>query len=91
MSQTRAGCVDKNVKFNIRQERNGDTLETRYLRALYAWCTPRCMLIYVTVGRCALHARMGSKDFLSMLKNFLDSRRESVVCTVTVRYMRVPI
>ena len=35
--QTRAGRVDKNVKFNIRQEHVGDTLEARYV--VYAWCT----------------------------------------------------
>ena len=27
------GCVDNNVKFNIRQEHIGDTLETRYMHA----------------------------------------------------------
>ena len=31
--------VDKTVKFNIRQEHVGDTLEARYTRILYAWRT----------------------------------------------------
>ena len=34
-----AGLVDKNVKFNIRQEHVGDTLEARFVRLVYAWCT----------------------------------------------------
>ena len=57
ISQTRAGRVDKNVKFNIRQKHVGDTLETRYMRVLYAWCT----LIYVDKSRCALQARLDPK------------------------------
>ena len=37
----RAGRVDKNVKFNIRQEHVGDTLETSNVCVGYAWCTSR--------------------------------------------------
>ena len=59
ISQTYAGRVDKNVKFNICQEHVGDTLEACYTHVLYAWCT----LIYTAVSRCALQAHLGSKIF----------------------------
>ena len=59
ISQMSAGRVDKNVKFNIRQEHVGDTLGACSTRVLYAWCT----LTYVAVSCCALQARLGSKIF----------------------------
>ena len=58
ISQTHTGRVVKIVKSSVRQEHVRDTLEMRYIRVLYAWCT----LIYVAVGRCVFHACLGSKD-----------------------------
>ena len=55
ISQTLASHVNKNVKFNIRQEHGGDMLEACYMRVLYAWCT----LIYVAIGQCTLHMHLG--------------------------------
>ena len=39
ISETRAGRVEKNTNFHIRQTHVGDTSKARLARAGYAWCT----------------------------------------------------
>ena len=71
--------VDKNVKFNLRQEHVGDTLEARYTLG-----ARRCKSLRAP-GAFGLNF-----IFLNMLKNFLEARRpRRVSYTFRIRSRRV--
>ena len=74
ISETRAGRVEKIAKFHIRHTHVGDTFETRYEYALYAWCTSgarRCTSLKII----ARFVRVWDQKILNMFKNFLEARR----------------